>query len=205
MLTVYSVLWGDKYDPDYAFTLKRMVEENLSVPHRFFCITNQVLDGIGTLRPFRPEWRGWWQKLQLFGFADGPSLYLDLDVVVTGSLDYLVDYANDSYPLAAPANWAQSGHGGIQSSVLAWNGKYKDPLARFNYQVDSHRLWGDQEFLTELIGDDFIRLPGIYSYKYHCRAEGQPPADSKIIVFHGKPDPHEINEPWVKQSRSTPT
>ena len=197
MLTVWSVLWGDKYDTEYVYTLKKMVEANLVEPHQFKCLTSHELPGIDTVQPAH-YWHGWWQKLSLFEVAGGPSLYFDLDVVITGSLDYLVPYT--SHVLAAPANWGQSGHGGIQSSVLAWNGTLREPPQAFDYFKDSKRLWGDQEFLSELYGDNFTKLPGIYSYKYHCTSGT--PTDCAVVVFHGTPDPHEVGDEWVKQARS---
>lgn len=171
-----------------------MVERNLSVPHQFKCLTAHMLPDIDTVRPIQP-WAGWWQKLCLFELAEGPSLYFDLDVVITGSLDYLEPYTQ--HALAAPANWAQSGHGGIQSSVMAWNGTLKEPYQKFNYPIDSKRLWGDQEFLTELYGDRYEKVPRVYSYKYHCR--DRLPDDASVVVFHGKPDYPECFESWIKQ------
>ena len=202
MVTVYSVLWGDKYAPEYVYTLRNMVAKHLSKPHKFVCITDAELDGIETIKPIH-DWPGWWQKMQLFHFADGPTLYLDLDVVITGNLDHIANYSQVG-PLAAPANWAQSGHGGIQSSVMAWSGRYERPYLEFLKDPVGimGRLWGDQEYLTELL-DTFWEMPGVYSYKYHCRTQGEPPSDAAVVVFHGKPDPHECNEQWIKRSRST--
>ncbi len=118
MITVYSVLWGDKYHKGYAYALRDAVKANLTIDHDFVCITDQDLPGITTIAPPVP-YHGWWQKIGLFApqLASGPSLYFDLDVVITGNLDYLVEFTK--HKLAAPANWANSGHGGIQSSVLA--------------------------------------------------------------------------------------
>ena len=192
MLTVYSVLWGDKYHPGYVYALKEAVEKNLTIPHEFVCITDQDLPGITTKQPL-VEWHGWWQKLSLFAFAQGPSLYFDLDVVILGGLNYLVPYAKSR--LAAPANWAQSGHGGVQSSVMAWNGDLRTPFNKFNYKADSKRLYGDQEFLWELLGDDWWKIPYVGSYKYHCR-DGAPDW-MRVCVFHGKPDPHEVKDEWI--------
>lgn len=194
MLTVWSVLWGDKYHPGYVYALKEAVENNLSVPHRFKCLTDHSLPGIETV-PAIMSWQGWWQKICLSSrdIAAGPCLYFDLDVVITGSLDYLVPYTEHQF--AAPANWAQSGHGGIQSSVMAWNGKWHEPFNTLDYAIDSKRLWGDQEYLWELLGDDWVKVPRVASYKYHCRT-GKPEQTS-VIVFHGKPDPHEVKDPWI--------
>ena len=188
-LKIYCVYWGDKYDKAYVYALQEAIKNNISHDYEFICVTDSDLEGVTCVKPPRPEWSGWWNKLNLFGIADGPSLYFDLDVVISGNLDYLVEYAK--YNFAAPANWARSGHGGIQSSVMAWNGGYREPFERFDFDIDSKRLHGDQCYLWELLGDDWERIPNVVSYKYHCLG-GVRDTDS-VVVFHGKPDPHEVS------------
>ena len=196
-MTVYSVLWGDKYTPDYVYRLRDAVRDNLTIDHQFICVTDQDID-CNTNMPIVP-WHGWWQKLSLFKMAHGPSLYFDLDSVIVGNLDYLASYAQNI--LSAPANWGQSGHGGIQSSVLAWSGEYKAPFDTFDYEKDSERLWGDQEYLTEITGNRYTPIPHVYSYKYHCRTAV--PDDAAVVTFHGKPDYHECNDAWILKYMQT--
>src|SRR5688500_17803184 len=66
--------------PLYVDRLCSMVKRNLRQPHRFV-----VVGG-------RPE-ETWWAKIRLFrpGLFTGRVLYLDLDSVITGLLDELVD------------------------------------------------------------------------------------------------------------------
>lgn len=202
MITVWCVCVGTKYHPAYVYALRDAVRDNLSVEHEFKCITTQRLPGITTRNP-PVSYQGWWSKIGLFApqVATGPSLYFDLDVVITGNLDYLVPFTEGTF--AAPANWAMSGHGGIQSSVMAWKGNWHLPYESFNYPVDSERLWGDQEFLWELLGDDWKKIPGVGSYKYHCRTNTSIPDWLKVAAFHGKPDPHEVTSGWMSQYTST--
>lgn len=205
-LDVFSVYWGDKYDKAYVYALKEAVKNNLSIPHTFKCITKERFNDPEIIEVDPPvPYHGWWQKIGLFApaIATGPSLYFDLDVVITGNLDYLEPYTK--YDISAPANWAQSGHGGIQSSVMAWRGNYNDPyrLLKDNHQEVIERLWGDQEWLTEIRGDDFEKLPGVYSYKYHIRGHCKMPGNASVIVFHGKPDPHEVRDHCILPYTST--
>ena len=215
-LTVLSVFWGNKYDKGYVYALKEMVEKNLTIPHDFKCITTEPLPGIQTVLPFVP-YDGWWQKIGLFAptIATGPSLYFDLDVLITGNIDYLAEYT-DTETLAAPANWAQSGHGGIQSSVMAWRGRWTIPFDMFRYkwkdrkelasghtQFGNKVYWGDQEFLWDILGDNWKRIEGVGSYKYHVRPNGEVPDWMNVCVFHGKPDPHEVNDPCLSAYTTT--
>jgi len=192
-LTVFCVYWGNKYDIAYVHALKEMVERNLTIPHEFKCITTNKIEGVQTVLPFVP-YSGWWQKIGLFApyVASGPSIYFDLDVVITGNIDYLVKFTNS---FSAPANWAASGYGGIQSSVMCWPGNWNLPYTEFNYQIHRERYWGDQEYLTQLLDDDWQKIPHVGSYKYHCKQ--LIPDDLKVIAFHGKPDPHEVTDPWI--------
>lgn len=208
-LTVWCVCVGDKYADFDVQVLAEQVSVNLSAAHEFKCLADRQIEGIDTVLT-KHNWPGWWTKLELFELAtDGENLYLDLDVVVTGSLDGLV-----SKRLSMPANWAQSGHGGCQSSVMSWGLDYSfipgafDPKQLSQPEMGNYgwygakKLWGDQEFITDLMGTPGQRInamQGIYSYKYHCR--GGLPADCKVAVFHGDPKPGKVNDAWVRQAR----
>ena len=157
------------------------------------------------------DWPGWWGKLGLFkpGICDVNNLFLDLDVVVTGSLDWVAQYAD--CVLAAPSNWAQSGHGGVQSSVMVWKSsrftlpiwkEFKREWAHWPPRNEPGALWGDQEWITRLrdagrIEVTPIKADWIKSYKYHCR-DGLPP-DTRVVCFHGTPKPEDIKgAPWLQ-------
>jgi hypothetical protein len=206
MLTVWCVCVGDKYSDADVLILRDMVSRNLSIDYQFRCLSDRVIPGVECL--LVDPWPGWWSKLLLFRYAEGLNLYLDLDVVVTGPLDGLL-----SHSLSMPKNWAMSGHGGWQSSVMAWDGNYKHIPDQFNPELLSEpgngnygyygnaRLWGDQEFITEVMGNRVVPMFGVYSYKYHCRESL--PADCAVACFHGNPKPGEVGDRWVIESRST--
>lgn len=206
-LTVWCVCVGDKYHPAYVYALRDAVAEHLTIPHTFKCITDRRMPGIQTVDPVMP-YPGWWSKLNLFGVANGPSLYFDLDVVIIGSLDYLVDFA--AHEFAAPANWARSGHGGIQSSVMAWRGNWMAPFEKICHEwphrvtdndgyttLGGKRFWGDQEYLWELLGDKWVRIPGISSYKYHVMPHNKLPKDASVVVFHGEPKNLDVSDECI--------
>lgn len=211
MITVWSVLNGTKYADEDVYILRDMVARNLSLPHRFRCLSDREIPGVDCFIPDE-QWPGWWAKLLLFRYATGQCLYLDLDCVVTGPLDDLL-----SYVLSMPANWAQSGHGGCQSSVMSWQAPYNwIPDAFHVEQLEPpadggcgryRGLWGDQELITDLCGNPggqrIHAMQGIYSYKYHCQGGLIPGA--KVVCFHGEPKPKDVTDAWVIRSRSTPT
>lgn len=201
MLTVWTGCWGDKYPDYYAQRMQREVAANLSHPHQFKCLSDRQIDGVDCV-PLPVDWESWWPKLALFrkDFAEGRNMWIDADCVITGSLDELVDKYSTA-PFAILTNWAQSGHGGCQSSVMLWKANYMAYQIHdlFDYERDSKRLHGDQEWITELRDKDRIQTNPIdpdlvKSYKYHCRSGV--PDNCRVCVFHGKPDPHEVKEDW---------
>jgi len=104
-VNIICIKWGKKYGSDYVNTLYSMVSRNISLPYRFVCFTDDA-EGIRDeveVKPIpeigfedfdqRKPWtfaHGW---LKLTCFADplydlqGPTLFLDLDIVIVGSLD----------------------------------------------------------------------------------------------------------------------
>ena len=105
MLTVWTMSTGGKYDDYYPQRLQREVGKHLDHEHRFICIADHPIDGVMTVPP-PADYPGWWGKVGLFkpGFTYGLNLWLDLDVVITGSLDELVDAHDMPVDIAAADN-----------------------------------------------------------------------------------------------------
>ena len=215
MLTVWSLCWGDKYPDYYVQRLKQSVSDNLTLDHRFVCITDRDIEGVKCVPP-PTDWPGWWGKIGLFkpGFCDEYNLWLDLDVVITGNLDQMViRYSGLNF--ASANNWANSGHGGIQSSVMLWKGgkgchaewiyRFFDPAIAYwpPRNEPGVCLWGDQEWCTQLrdagkLNHTPIDPELIQSYKYHVRPTHSVPDGCKIVVFHGDPKPSDVSESWFR-------
>lgn len=179
--------------------LRHMVGKHLSLPHEFICITESDLPG-------------WWGKVRLFKNSRARNLWLDLDTVITGPLDPLVTPLADGIRIAK--NWAQSGYGGCQSSVMYWQGdagkiindEFDPAIAHWPPINSPGILWGDQEWITQLRDEnrltvEYFDVADVISYKYHCRNVGLPPA-AKVVVFHGQPKPSEVFDKWVIDGRN---
>jgi len=172
---------GDKYSPDYVDKLERSVSRNLSIPYTFECIRETILPG-------------WWGKVELFE-RSGECLWLDLDTVITGSLDVLCD---TNANIRMGKNTAKANPDGCQSSVMFW----RDCKKIFDFFVPSvmDRFKGDQDWITylrnhEVIDVDYFNPEHVVSYKHKC-LNGLP-EDARVVNFHGKPDPHEVKDSWV--------
>jgi len=228
MLTVWCVCVGDKYSDEDVWILQRMVANNIKQPYQFKCLADRIIPGVYSVLS-KHDWPGWWSKLELFEIAtEGQHLYFDLDVVITGNIDELV-----SKKLSMPKNWAQSGHGGCQSSVMAWGDDYSVLSDAFQPELLSDpsggnygwygdlRLWGDQEFISYFLGapgdglditnidDDepryIVRVVEMkHIYSYKYHSRQSLPHDARVVCFHGLPKPSDVNDQWVKDARSRP-
>jgi hypothetical protein len=99
MLTVACVYrsGGKYYSTRYVERLRAMVERNLSLPHRFVCLTNET-DVPCRRIPLVTDWPSYWSKIELFRprLFKGPVLYFDLDTVIHGNIDDLARLASES-------------------------------------------------------------------------------------------------------------
>ncbi len=104
-LTVHCVKWGMKYGARYVNNLFNMVTRNLpkDLAVDFVCHTedSEGVDKSIQCRLFDPaseSWTHWWLKGNVFnceGFGCGDkrnhwNLYLDLDTIILGNLDFLL-------------------------------------------------------------------------------------------------------------------
>jgi hypothetical protein len=95
-LEVVCVKYGTKYGADYVNKLYCGVSRNLRATHTFTCFTDDAagLDPNIQVKPLKNKWQGWWSKVHIFDLAAYSDLkwvlYIDLDMVITGSLDDLV-------------------------------------------------------------------------------------------------------------------
>lgn len=216
-MRVLCVKWGRKYGPEWVTRLRNAVARNLKREYAFACVTEDPVPGV-TCIPLLCNLPTWWQKIGLFRYHfSGDNLYLDLDVVITGSLDPLVGclesdrsklWTRDdfSYSLRAPKQGIDEdmrrtlgGDGTINSSVMLWNGGMaRDVWDKFTPDV-MDRLHGDQNWITQVLHPGrigFLPDDQVKSYKYHVlRGENPGP----VTVFHGDPKPDQVREEWVRR------
>lgn len=221
MVNVICMKWGRKYGPAYVNILRRMVARNLSRPHRFVCFTEQtegldpeveVLPLPECRVPARPEIEAW-RKISLFtpqlGLS-GPTLFLDLDVVITGSLDPFFEYEPGRFCIIH--NWTHPDRRVGNSSVFRFEaGTYPSVFEDYNRDPDriAAENRNEQIYVTARIDaqDGAVWWPEACcrSFKKHCLPKGllkllvpaRIPADARIIVFHGDPNPPEAASRWV--------
>jgi hypothetical protein len=193
---------GGEYSAEWVRKLKDGVARNLTVPYEFKCLSDiEVPDRI----PLRHKWPGWWSKIELFREITGPTLYLDLDTVITGPLAHLVSLPHD---FAMLRNFHVPEFVG---SGVMWFGKsQKHVYERFCEKpfkwIEYHDrkrdgpYLGDQAFIWEAMGKKVAHLPmeTIKSYKFHCK-DGLP-ENTSIVCFHGQPKLPDVKADWITEN-----
>jgi hypothetical protein len=193
---------GGEYSAEWVRKLKDGVARNLTVPYEFKCLSDiEVPDRI----PLRHKWPGWWSKIELFREITGPTLYLDLDTVITGPLAHLVSLPDDFAMLRnfhVPA---------FVGSGVMWFGKpqrhvyerfCEKPFKWIEYH-DRKRdgpYLGDQAFIWESMGKNVKHLPmeTIKSYKFHCK--NGLPENTSVVCFHGQPKLPDVKADWITEN-----
>lgn len=186
---------GGDFTAEYVHRLAESVRAHTTRPHRFVCLTDSDEKFTCETVPLTDDLPGWWSKLELFKTFWGRTVYLDLDTIITGSIDPLLDYDG---PVALLQDW-YSDKPKLSTGVMAWNA----PLS-FICPTDDEKaliLQGpkqmDQYFVVKKLEqakwhiDNVCEILSIVSYKKHCRGQDAPD-DARIVCFHGSPRPHEI-------------
>ena len=195
---------GGDFTSAYVRNLAGMVYRTVKDPYIFTCFTDVSALSNDAFVSLDAHLTGWWSKLACFRMNSYPTIYLDLDTIILDDMQGLINAVkkcreNEFFmlkPQRATEKWA--------SGIMAWNGDFKWILDKFDSTDEEKYKW-DQRYISNSLEEKGIKIRaiqriqhGIYSYKKHCK-KGVP-EDAKIILFHGKPRPHEVKDEWVKDN-----
>lgn len=216
-VNIVTLKWGDRYPAVFVNRLHHAVARNLARPFRFLCFTDDA-EGLHPsieAHPLPPivlpesHQRTTWLKLGLFldGLADmqGDCMFLDLDLLIIGDMSCFFEFMPGKRCIIH--NWVQKqlvfkrrpdvGN----SSVFRWRAN------TMQFAVDKfygEREWAlanykpPQTYLTYALGEKYWWPEAwVTSFKRHSVPVFPinlliPPAlprDTRILVFHGLPDP----------------
>lgn len=216
---ILCMKWGTKYGPEYVNRLYGMVRRHLTGDFQMVCLTDDA-NGIRPevlCRPIpqldlhlKPGQRdGAWKKLttfeaDLYGLR-GTALFLDLDVVVVGSLDDFFTQSGEFLIIHDyPRFWRFGERIVGNSSVYRFTlGAHADVLAYFREHMAEvqGQYRNEQEYLSHFLHKqgklNYWPASWCPSFKYH----GIPtwptnywnapfiPKDARIVIFHGEVNP----------------
>lgn len=215
---ILCMKWGTKYGPEYVNRLYAMVRRHLSGDFNFVCLTD---DGAGIrpevqclpippldlhLKPGQKDHA--WKKLTTFeqdlhGLR-GTALFIDLDVVIVGSLDAFFEHPGEFLIIHDyPRPWRRARITGNSSVYRFELGAHPDVLAYFRANMDKvqaeHR--NEQEYLSAFMHakGKLAYWPAAWcpSFKYHgiptwptnYWTEPFVPEGARIVIFHGECNP----------------
>lgn len=194
MKTILTLKYGDKYTSDDV----NQIYTDTEGKYNYVCVTDNpegLHSDIYTI-PIDGEPEGHWEKIKLFQYDFGTTMYLDLDVKIQNNLDHMFSYLDKhpmicytywkpiDFPYHVDSRWSYNYLSNFNSSVMLW----KD--ARYIYDY-----WKKEQdyYMVKYAGDDrflyhenftFEHWPKgeIYSYMW---GEGLPTSEKKSKL---KPD-----------------
>ena len=234
MVNILTLKWGVLYSAEYVNRVYRGVKRNLKREFRFVCVTDDPsgLDPAIDAQPFpaMPDWyhpnarySRWpdiYIKLFVFapGFAklEGPTLFLDIDQIITGDLDCFFDYKPGEFCIIH--NWVPLRMRLFRPMPFVGNsscfrfdagGKSHYIFEKFKSESDDAMnpeiFCTEQMYMTHAVGHDKVNWwpeNFVRSFKRTCTwpwplnhfLMPRMKPDTKILCFHGSPTPTQAIE-----------
>jgi hypothetical protein len=219
---IICMKWGTLYSASYVNVLYQACRANITGDLKFVCLTENQ-DGLDPAIISHPipdlnlephHWtKGGWPKLAVFAKdffgLTGRALFIDLDTVISGSLDPFFDYkAPKMVAIDTGPTW---GVGDTNASPLAGTGIFTFDLGAHSNILDhfmlnrdaivnEHRI--EQIYVQDMVDNmAFWPKDWVLSFKYHLRrpaltglvlAPPAPKPENRVIAFHGEPRPIDL-------------
>jgi len=222
---VLCMKWGTLYPADYVNVLFHACRRQLTGPFRFVCLTDDAaglvagieafpIPDLGLDGPMRTD--GQWQKLgiyrpDLYGLT-GRALYIDLDMVICGSLDGFFARPEPFITTDMGEDWRPDPGGRARpepgTCLFAFDlGQETQILERFDRDraaaVARHVI--EQAWVGVQASSMAFWPPGwVISFKRHLRQPvgldlfrppKAPPPGARVVAFHGRPRPADLLRP----------
>lgn len=215
--TIVCMKWGERYSSDYVNCLWSMISRNTKRKTRLVCYTDDTrgvspdvacypIPSISLPERVKNKpWRkiGLWQP-SLPGVS-GDVLFVDLDVVITGSIDEFFDYAPEK-TFCVIDNWTQPGAKIGNTSVYRFRvGSH--PYLFHDLEKDPERILGtfpnSQTYISRTIREmHYWPEAWCVSFKHSLLprwplnffVSAPLPPGTKVVCFTGKPDPDEARD-----------
>jgi hypothetical protein len=208
IVNVACLYCGDAYSIDYVVNLRKALDSFLTVPFKFHIFTDKkdIPSSLGvTVQLPKIQYnKPWWHKIWLFSnesTLSGTVLYFDLDVVIIKNVDVFVSKSLTLHLIHDFNRSVRSNINLSNSSIMSWHhSKYVYLWEKFNSNKDlySKQMHGDQDFIHKYAVDKiWYKDSFTSSYKWEYLKKKNYSSDTRAIVFHGKPKPHEVQDKLI--------
>jgi hypothetical protein len=220
MVNILCLKWGKRYPAYYVNELYRGVARNLKQPFRFVCATEDPSNLLPEIEVFdfpedpqsKAKWPHIFMKLCILrdGFANlkGPTLFLDIDIIITGPLDKFFEYQPGKNCIIH--NWLPPhkllfrdrpdiGNSSVFRFEAGSSNYIYETYMEKKFEAENRSIYPtEQAFLTYAMKEKYFWPDEwVRSFKRHCRRvfplnyllAPKLPQESSIIAFHGQPDP----------------
>lgn len=217
MKQIVCMKWGTAYGPEFVNLLYGTAKNNITGDFRFVCLTDDTsgvraevecmpCPEIALEPPFNNHG---WRKLALWADKldnmEGSWLFLDLDVVITGSLDDFFTFKPDK-TFVVMHNWTQPGTGIGNTSVFRFvvgSHPYLHDNIVKDFFTNYKTYRNEQTYISKTI-TDITYWPDEWCilFKTHCvpswpsRFWREPvlPPTARVVAFPGDPNPDDALE-----------
>ena len=185
MKNIVCIKWGEKFGVEYVNNLYNAVQRNLSLKHRFICLTDNpagIVAGVETFDIPRADLKICWNKLALFDRGiyniEGQILFLDLDVVIVKPIDDLFLFQPESEFVSikewVPVDYALPDMAPFNASAMRFD------VGAFPFIVEQFYAERGVTLLEEIFFDEAASKLGQSEKVTYNDLEGFPPR-----VFNG--------------------
>jgi len=213
MQTIICMKWGTRYGPEFVNRLYNAIQRNTQRKTQLVCFTDDET-GINSNVKCEPipdinlppsHLHTPWRKLTMWKYPladlEGDVLFLDLDLVITGSLDDLFDYEPGKFCVIR--NWT------LPKSGIGNTSCFRFPVGKYSHIYDDIQIKGseilakyriEQVYISREIGE-MVFWPQLWCASFkHTLLPRWPvnffkapelPKDTRIVAFTGKPDQNE--------------
>lgn len=206
--------WGQPFGFEYIFRLHNMLKRYLSIPFNFHVFSDKrmgVLSDVNLhlipdfiMKYYKLNFPKFYVYSSLHGIT-GRVIMIDLDTIITGSLDEMFSYDGDwcgIKPMRPGRTHIGGGLVSFEHSKFTW--LWEEMKNNLDYFIDKYK--GKERLVyQELMREYPDRWQDLYpgqlvGYKRGVRKVGGLNSDVRFVAFHGNPRPHEIrNEQWMRE------
>lgn len=221
MLTILTWLWSTKYGDDYVRKLASGICRHLKQPHQLLLVSDRKIkiDDVRNVAIPRQDryllhLPGCFARLRMFDPAWQSStqlhdriVSLDLDVVITGTLDPLFDRTEEFVILQGANSENPNPYNG--SCWMLQAGAHPEVWSEFTLEkargIKRHAFPDDQGWFWHMMpraaGWKCGRESGIFAYQKPGWPKGDAlPNDARMVVFPGWRDPGKFEHlDWVRE------